>query len=132
MLVILFDPDTLLHKTVELLGSKLIPALESPERLQAILKSLRISEYEIRTVQLSALPEEERKTRVLKLTSETHGDGYLQHLRNIYDKWLSAGLIEKDGHVLPECFVFSTSTGKPLRPPKDPFARAGYYAFDMS
>ncbi|KIX93228.1 uncharacterized protein Z520_11083 [Fonsecaea multimorphosa CBS 102226] len=131
MLVILWDPDTLLHKTVELLGSNLIPALESPERLEAILKALHNSEYRAGTRQLSSL-REGPNPRLLELTSETHGHEYLQHLRNVYEEWLSAGLIEKNGHVLPECFVFPTSTRKPLRPPKDPFARAGYYAFDMS
>ncbi|EXJ83425.1 hypothetical protein A1O1_07048 [Capronia coronata CBS 617.96] len=132
MLAILFDPDTLLHKTIELLGSKLIPALESPERLEAILKALRISEYDIRTVQDDSVRGKERIERVLNLISETHNYGYLQHLREVHDDWVSAGLIDKDGHVLPECFWLPTSTGKPMRPPKDPFARAGYYAFDMS
>lgn len=132
MLAILYDPDTLLHQTCELLGSKLIPALESPERLLAILKALRLSQYEIRTTQFSALNDERRTTRLIDLTSATHSHGYLQHLQNVYQEWVNAGLIEKDGHVLPECFVFPTSTGKPLRPPKDVFARAGYFAFDMS
>ncbi|OAL35380.1 hypothetical protein AYO20_05431 [Fonsecaea nubica] len=131
MLVILWDPDTLLHKTVELLGSNLIPALESPERLEAILKALHHSEYRSCTKQISSV-REGPNPRLLRLTSETHGLEYLQHLRDVYEEWLSAGLIDRDGHVLPECFVFPTSTRKPLRAPKDPFARAGYYAFDMS
>ncbi|KIX08035.1 uncharacterized protein Z518_02690 [Rhinocladiella mackenziei CBS 650.93] len=132
MLVILFDLDTLLHNTVELLGSKLIPALESPERLEVIVKALRISEYDVRTIQLRSLGQDERTSRVTRLSLETHNDGYLQHLRDVYEEWTSAGLIEKDGHVLSECFWFPTSVGKPIQPPKDPFARAGYYAFDMS
>lgn len=132
MLVVLFDPDTLLHKTVELLGAKLIPALESPARLEAILKALRISELPIRTIQTSSAGEDQRTARVVKLSLETHNYGYLQHVRDVHDEWVSAGLIEKDGHVLPECFWLPNSTGKPMRPPKDAFARAGYYAFDMS
>lgn len=132
MLVILWDPDTLLHKTVELLGSKLIPALESPQRLEAILKTLHKSEHDLRTVNFSSLTNDERTARLLKLTSHSHSQEYLNHLRDIFEVWVEAGLIKGDGHVLPECFVFPTKTGKPARPPKDPFARAGYYAFDMS
>ncbi|KAI1608560.1 esterase/lipase [Exophiala viscosa] len=132
MLITLYDPDCLLHKTVELLGSKLIPALESPARLEAILEALHLSEHECRKIQLSAGGDEGRVSRLTKLTSDTHNHNYLQHLQSVYEEWLSAGLIEKDGNVLPECFYLPTSTGKPMRPPKDVFARAGYFAFDMS
>ncbi|KAL2401525.1 Acetylpolyamine amidohydrolase 2 [Exophiala dermatitidis] len=132
MLVTLFDPDTLLHNTVELLGSKLIPALESPKRIKVILEALGISGHEIRTIRAGASCREEPKARLLTLTADTHDYGYLQHLRDVHDEWVAAGLIEKSGHVLPECFFLPTSTGKPMRPLKDPFARAGYYAFDMS
>ncbi|EXJ87356.1 hypothetical protein A1O3_04315 [Capronia epimyces CBS 606.96] len=132
MLVVLFDPDTLLHQTVELLGSKLIPALESPKRLEAILKSLRISEHDVCTIRASSGDRGEGKARLFRVISESHHNGYLEHLRDVHDEWVSAGLIEQDGHVMPECFWLPTSTGKPMRPPRDPFARAGYYAFDMS
>jgi acetoin utilization deacetylase AcuC-like enzyme len=134
MLVILFDPDCLLHETVELLGSKLIPALESPKRLEVVLKALRISgQHDLRTVQLSAQRDKDvRMARLMELASETHQHDYVQHLQTVHADWVAAGLIEQDGHVLPECFFLPTSTGKPMRPPKDLFARAGYYAFDMS
>ncbi|KAL6253397.1 hypothetical protein RBB50_001121 [Rhinocladiella similis] len=132
MLAILYDPDCLLHETVEILGSKLIPALESPVRLEAILRALRLSEHDVRTIHFSSLNDEARTTRLLSLTSQTHKHDYISHLQTVYDEWLSAGLIEREGHVLPECFYLPTSTGKPMRPPKDTFARAGYYAFDMS
>ena len=132
MLVILWDPDTLLHKTVELLGSRLIPALESPERIETILKALRSSEHDLRTISFNSLNDDGRVTRLLRLASDNHSQEYLHHLRDIFDVWVAAGLIKEDGHVLPECFVYPTKTGKPPRPPKDPFARAGYYTFDMS
>lgn len=132
MLVILYDPDCLRHNTVELLGSRLIPALESPARLEAILKTLHLSEHGVRAAQSGTTKDQKLITRLLSIAAETHGQGYLNHLRTVYDEWLSADLIGKDGHVLPECFTFPTSTGKKLQMPKDPFARAGYYAFDMS
>lgn len=132
MLVILYDPDCLLHETVELLGSKLIPALESPARLEAILKALRLSEHDLRKVQFNAIGDGGRTASLVELMSNTHDHGYLQHLQIVYEEWLGAGLIEKDGNVLPECFFLPTSTGKSMRPPKDIFARAGYFAFDMS
>ena len=84
MLVILWDPDTLLHKTVEILGSKLIPALESPERLEAILKAVRGSDHELRAIEFGSLADRERITRLLNLTSDTHDSNYLQHLRDIF------------------------------------------------
>ncbi|KIW19000.1 hypothetical protein PV08_03290 [Exophiala spinifera] len=132
MLAILYDPDCLLHKTVEILGSKLIPALESPARLEAILKALHLSDYAVRTLHFSSLDDEARTRRLLSLTSQTHQHDYLVHLQTVFEEWLSAGLIEKDGNVVPECFYLPTSTGKPMRAPRDTFARAGYYAFDMS
>ncbi|KAK7897589.1 hypothetical protein LTR67_004218 [Exophiala xenobiotica] len=113
-------------------SSKLIPALESPARLEAILEALHLSEHEVRTIQFSRAHNIETRTRLLKLASNTHDPGYLHHLLTVYDEWLSAGLIEKTGNVLPECFYLPSSTGKPPRPPQDAFARAGYYAFDMS
>ena len=132
MLVILWDPDTLLHQTVELLGSKLIPALESPNRLEAIVKAVRSSEHELRSVNFSSVAAQDQTRQLLTLASETHGSKYLEHLRDIFQTWLDAGLLKKDGNVLPECFVYPSATGKVARPPRDPFARAGYYAFDMS
>jgi len=132
MLVTLFDPDTLLHETVELLGSKLIPALESPERVKAILKALHSSPYEVRSKQTTDISDDILSSQILKLATQTHDNGYLDHLQTVYTDWLSAGLIGPNESVLPECFRLISSVEKPIRPPKDLFARAGYYAFDMS
>lgn len=132
MLAILYDPDSLLHETVELLGSKLIPAIESPARLEAILKSLHLSDHALRSIHFSKAGDKSRMARLLELTSANHSDGYLQHLQTVHDDWVKADLIKRDGHVLPECFTYPTSTGKSLKPPKDLFARAGYYSFDLS
>jgi acetoin utilization deacetylase AcuC-like enzyme len=132
MLAILWDSNSLLHKTVELLGSRLIPALESPARIEAIVSALRGSNYDLQTVESTSLTDHDMITRLFDLCSKTHELTYMHHLRSIFQEWLEAGLIKDDGHVLPECFILPTSTGKPPRAPKDPFARAGYYAFDMS
>lgn len=40
-MLILHDPDTLLHKSKEILGSKLIDALECPERIEAIVNCIK-------------------------------------------------------------------------------------------
>lgn len=132
MLAILYDPDSLLHRTVELLSSKLVPAFESPERLDAILKALHLSEYHLRSIQFSATADAPRKARLLEVASTNHNEGYIQHLQTVHNDWVKAGLIEREGHVLAECFTYPASTGKPLRPPKDLYARAGYYSFDLS
>jgi acetoin utilization deacetylase AcuC-like enzyme len=138
-MLVLHDPTTLLHSTVELLGARLIPALECPDRIISILKALEGTNHEVRLVGTGQGGEPLQDLSLLqKLLSATHGQGYLQHLRTAHAKWLDNGLLEKNGTVLPECFpnqrMFSTnSLGARLSvPPKDLFARSGYYAFDMS
>ena len=52
-MLILHDPRTLSHQTVELLGAKLIPALESPDRVRAILRALReLSLHDVRIIEV--------------------------------------------------------------------------------
>ena len=135
-MLILHDPATLTHKTIELLGAKVIPALESPERISAILNSVQASNaHEIKTATFdsnSAFGQE-----LLQILSSTHDAGYLHHLEHSHPSWVREGLIDQDGSILPECFPFPNSTGvsggdEHPTPPKDIFARAGFYAFDMS
>jgi len=132
-MLVLHDPATLLHRTVELLGAKLIPALESPERITAILEALEESHHDIRSVDFRSAGEE-TKALLAQLLSASHDAGYLEHLQSAHRKWVSDGLIEEDDSLLPECFRFPNgATGsRTVEPPKDVFARAGYYAFDMS
>lgn len=126
----LHDPDTLLHTTVELLGAKIISALESPDRIRAIVKALESSHHDLRTVRLSS------NTHELDLIiSQTHPKDYTTHLSNVFSAWLDAGYIQPNDSILPECFRFPTPTHpdtSTLSPPKDLFARPGHYAFDMS
>ncbi|BFZ53007.1 hypothetical protein PYCC9005_000030 [Savitreella phatthalungensis] len=119
-MLILHDPTTLEHKTVELLGSRLIDALESPERLIAIIEAVRGS-HDLQTINsdISIVREALRKT---------HDHAYLDHLETAYAEWRAAGALEADGTVLPECFPYLLGCSRP----KDMFGRAGYYAFDMS
>lgn len=135
-MLVLHDPATLTHKTIELLGAKVIPALESPERISAILNSVQASNaHEIKTTTFesnSAFGQE-----LLQILSSTHDAGYLHHLEHSHPSWVREGLIDQDGSILPECFPFPNSTGvsggdEHPTPPKDIFARAGFYAFDMS
>lgn len=132
-MLILHDPVTLLHETVELLGAKLIPALESPLRIHAILNSLDSTSHEVQHLNFSDCPEGQ-KAWLLQLLSETHDEGYLQHLRTAHETWRSAGHIGERDSILPECFQLpSPSAGaRAFQPPKDVFARPGFYAFDMS
>jgi acetoin utilization deacetylase AcuC-like enzyme len=135
-MLILHDPATLTHKTIELLGAKVIPALESPERISAILNSIQASNaHEIKTTTFesnSAFGQE-----LLQVLSSTHDAGYLHHLEHAHPSWVREGLLDQDESILPECFPFPNSTRvsdgdqHPV-PPKDIFARAGFYAFDMS
>ena len=130
-MLILHDPNTLLHETVELLGAKIIPAQESPGRIREILSALSKSEHEVKNVEFPG-SEGSNLDDLLRLIGQTHGLDYLQHLRNVFKQWREAGLIEGNESVLPECFVFPSSAAVPTHPPKDIYARAGYFAFDMS
>ena len=139
-MLILHDPTTLLHRTVELLGGKLVPAYESPERVTSILASLSEESsnpddrfrYDVRIMDTSFDPS--KIVQLQHILSTTHDVGYLTHLRDAHREWVRNGLIAQDENVLPECFVFPTisRSGNPPKPPRDVFARAGYYAFDMS
>jgi acetoin utilization deacetylase AcuC-like enzyme len=135
-MLILHDPATLTHKTIELLGAKIIPALESPERISAILNSVQASNaHEIKTTTFessSAFGQE-----LLQILSSTHDAGYLHHLEHSHRSWVREGLIDQGESILPECSPFPNSTrmsggDEHPTPPKDIFARAGFYAFDMS
>ena len=135
-MLILHDPATLKHKTIELIGAKVIPALESPERISAILNSVQASNaHEINTTKFDS--NSTYGQELLQILSSTHDAGYLHHLEHSHHSWVKEGLIDQDESILPECFPFPNSTrvssadGDPT-PPKDIFARAGFYAFDMS
>ncbi len=134
-MLVLHDPDTLLHSTVELLGSKLILAVESPDRIRAIVSALEASSHELRTVHVDPKSTESASgsDSLADVINKTHDTGYIQHLQNAYADWVNAGLIKANENILPECFRFSTTHDPtPSRPPKDLFARPGFYAFDMS
>lgn len=128
MIQLLHDEATLLHETVELLGAKIRPALESPDRIRAIVSSLEAAGREIYSLTVS----EEQALSVMQLAIATHGEDYINHLRTTHSDWLAAGLVEQHESVLPECFRLHNKAQSLLSPPRDLFARAGYYAFDMS
>ena len=129
-MIILHDKQTLLHKTIELLGAKIIPAQESPTRITEILLAFARSHHELKHISLEK--SDRALDALIDLIGETHGHDYLLHLKEVYNRWLEDGLIEDGEDILPECFVFSTKAPAPTQPPKDIYARAGYFAFDMS
>ena len=130
-MLVLHDSDTLLHNTVELLGSKVIPALESPDRIKTILASLSQSHHIIRHIESPFRSGSDLRS-LLNLIQENHGEDYLEHLKGAFDQWRKAGLIEQQESILPECFAFFNKAGPFPKPPKDIYARAGFFAFDMS
>jgi acetoin utilization deacetylase AcuC-like enzyme len=135
-MLILHDPATLSHNTIELIGAKVIPALESPERISAILNSVHASNaHEVKTITFNS--NSVFGQELLQILSSTHDTGYLHHLEHSHPSWVKEGLINQNESILPECFPFpnSTSVGggdEHPTPPKDIFARVGFYAFDMS
>ncbi|KAH8891730.1 histone deacetylase superfamily [Thozetella sp. PMI_491] len=141
-MLVLHDEATRLHQTVELLGSQFKKALECPERIEEIFKALQNDgSHSIRTLdatggaQGSGTDDLYLDPSVLaKLLSGTHDLGYLEHIRTTHEDWVTNGLIGEDECVFPECFYVPgmCKPGGDRPPPKDRFARAGYYAFDMS
>ena len=130
-MLILHDSDVLSHETVELLGAKVIPALESPSRILAILEAVTKSPHELKHIRLHD-SNDTTFDSLVELIGQSHDQGYLQHIKNVFRQWREGGLIESHEHVLPECFVFTSTAGPPSQPPKDIYAQAGYYTFDMS
>ena len=130
-MIILHDSDTLLHETVEFQASKITPALESPARIEAIVAALSKSQH---TLQIIKSPQESRSDLniLLDLIQRTHGEDYLDHLRNVFTLWRDANLVKQHESILPECFVFPNKAHATPQAPKDIFARAGFFAFDMS
>lgn len=169
---VIADTACLAHKTIELIGAKLIPAKECPERLVNILDKLEGSGlHELRLKHTDPLEShkilqtdmrdppyypENYNYRCMKLILNSHNEGYIRHLLTVHNRWVEAGLIEKDESILPECFrvpsvakefkdeedgnphvhqfegmnVIDLSFGDDR--PKDIYAQTGYYAFDMS
>ena len=131
-MLVLHDHDTLKHRTVELIGAKLIPALESPERITAILEALSNTHHEVHTISYRYSPVGDRD-QLHALIAATHSSDYLTHLKDVFSTWLTASLVEPKGSILPECFPFPGLNGtNPSQAPKDIYARTGYFAFDMS
>jgi len=133
-MLVLHDPDTLLHETVELLGSKVIPALESADRIRAIVEALSISQHHTEVISSPSKGSTGLKD-LLDTINSTHNTAYLEHLENVFAQWREANLINEDESVLPECFAFASKAHPDeakLKPPKDIYARPGFFAFDMS
>jgi acetoin utilization deacetylase AcuC-like enzyme len=136
-MIILHDPATLAHRTVELLGAKIVDAHEDPERIVAILNALKTAPQHkvLRTsFQDSDLTHIRHVDSIINIS---HDPGYLRYLQTAHSEWVKAGLITEDESILPECFrvpvLCATENGdKGHEPPKDVYARPGYYSFDMS
>lgn len=142
-MLVLGDVRTLLHRTVELLNGKSIPAYESPERILSIVQALTADgthEY----LEVGAHPRHNQSLtrpaansnagQASTFVAETHDPGYLHYLQTVHGEWVSLGLIRQDEVVLPECFRLPSVAmkGQEPREPRDPSARSGYYSFDMS
>ena len=140
IITILYDPQTLLHETTELLASKIKPALEYPERIKAIVETLEnspdyILDTDVPMESEAQTPDWEqargfvvnhgsrwdslRQNKAFNplhddfrsILNSSHDAGYLSHLRTAHDNWVRADLIEDNESILPECFCFETPAG---------------------
>lgn len=142
-MLVLSDARTLLHRTVELLNGKSIPAYESPERILSIIQALvadgtheyvDVGARSCGNQSLNHAVANSSEGKASTFVAETHDPGYLHYLQTIHKEWVSLGLINQDEAVLPECFRIPSMALKGREPgePRDPSARSGYYSFDMS
>ena len=127
-MIILHDPTTLKHRTIEFAYGRVQDALESPERITSILKALKATDHDVRTITFANTTRPSFHDHL----ASTHAANYLHHLETAHAEWVKTGVIEAHESILPECFPFPTGTNRPEAPPKDVFARPGYFAFDMS
>lgn len=137
-LVVLHDAQTVLHRSVELIAHNVIDALESPDRIHRIVKTLQSKQWHWLTFLDITIQETDWKP----IPDNIHGSKYIQHLKTIFERFLRENAVDEDGCVLPECFPHRllltagngdsdmTSDDVPL--PVDPFAHLGYYSFDLS
>jgi acetoin utilization deacetylase AcuC-like enzyme len=140
---VLYDPGTLLHRTIEMLSSHLMPALESPERILAIVDAIQSCQptHVLLTIEF-ALAHTSMKETFFRRLQASHDGAYLQHLQTIHRDWVEAGIIKISDTVLPECFAMaglapssssaSCSSTKQLKVLSDLHARPGLFAFDLS
>ncbi|PVG03488.1 Arginase/deacetylase [Serendipita vermifera] len=143
--IVLHNELTLLHHSLELIGHKLIEAHESPDRVRRILQAIKQMDG-INLIKVDSSTEGGNGEP--EIPSNIHTAEYIEHLRTIFKRFLDAGVVDKDGCVLPECFPHyrllkppgsqadAADDPKrdmvPLALPKDPFAHLGYYSFDLS
>ena len=136
-MLILTHPDTLLHRTIEILCGKCFDAYECPERLEAILSAVKEKKHGHRLVDISKPQNEDEegvKIRADELLSRSHDKEYISYLQTIHRQWVEKGVIKEDQSLLPECF-FVARMAKMLGdvgPPVDVLAKPGYYSFDLS
>jgi|SRR3569833_19774 len=131
-MLILHDTRTQLHRTVEILGAKILDALECPERIGILVNALSASHHLVQHIETDAsLEVPEHETVPSAILARTHDAGYLEHLRTCHSRWLVEGIIKEEESVLPECFPV-LGLSKATKPPVDIFARPGYYSFDLS
>ncbi|HUG30413.1 MAG TPA: histone deacetylase family protein [Candidatus Limnocylindria bacterium] len=99
------------------------PGDEVPERIDRILATLSLPEYE----HVQAKPHDDAALRAV------HDPAFLRHLETIHDDWLKSGIPELAGQDRVVAYAFPTEAmldGLPGRVPPAIQARAGSYAFD--
>ncbi|KAH9948202.1 hypothetical protein B0H21DRAFT_876236 [Amylocystis lapponica] len=121
---VFYNPDCLLHNPPhEILSGKLVPYLESPDRLTRIKHVLESKGFQV----LQPIDRSDPKWP-LEHVFKVHDPDYIRYLETIYEQWV------EESAVLPETFLHPK-----LSPsiPRDTsalssIARAGLHCFDLS
>lgn len=84
---VFYDLDCLLHDPPhEILSGRLVPYLESPDRVRRIKDALTKSgSFELH------LPEQSWPHDILHYVRMVHSEDYVNHIKTIYDEWVAEG-----------------------------------------
>ncbi|TDL26404.1 Arginase/deacetylase, partial [Rickenella mellea] len=124
---VIYNLDCRLHDPPhEILSGQLVDYLESPSRLDYILKALTTDPI----FELSDAIEE--SIDLNKYILQVHDKDYLSYLETAYERWVEDG--GDKSAVLPETFAHhALLASKPTNPENlSPCAKAGLYCFDLS
>ncbi|KAM5539348.1 hypothetical protein V8D89_006982 [Ganoderma adspersum] len=125
---VFWHPQSLLHDPPhEILSGRLVPYLESPDRLQKIKTALEQDDsFEIDSAQDDWPPD--IRNHILAV----HAKDYVEYLETIYDEWVAIG--GDKSAVFPETFRHRSmqSVGSHDIKNMSPLAKPGVYCFDLS
>ncbi|KAH9923199.1 uncharacterized protein BXZ73DRAFT_51057 [Epithele typhae] len=124
---VFWDDDALLHDPPhEILSGRLVPYLESPDRLHNIRAALEAGR------DFTITPADGEWPDILDRIRAVHSEDYTEYLATIHEEWTAVG--GDKTAVFPETFLHRGMQNFKIKSPKtlSPLAKPGLYTFDLS